>query len=201
MNQRGFVFAEFVIALPLLILLLYTLGTLTLKTMKIAREQVADYTLETEAQEMIDRITADARNAYSVEIKPSVYSNEDLDTIIFMCDNITNEQRGATFDGEYIVYNKEVLEPRIYAVYTTQEVINGYTYPHLYFKRKNDDYYSNPIIGSNSYGNTVVEKMKYSINEDAKILHITLEFKNRVTEQRVKFSTAVFMPNYKSNAL
>lgn len=194
MNQRGFVLVEFVIALPLIIFLLYALGTLTFSTMKIAREQVADYVLETEAQEILDRITADARTAYSVQIKSDSF-NADFQTIIFMCEGITNETYGQTFNGEYVTYYKKVLEPRIYAVHTAQSVINGKIYPHVYFKRKDDDYYTAPIIGDNSYGNTRVEKLKYSINEDAKLLHITLEFRNYVTNQKVKFATAVFMPN------
>ena len=195
MNQRGFVLFEFVIALPLIIFLLYELGSLTFSTMKIAREQVADYVLETEAQEIIDRITADARTAHSVQIKSSEILNENFENIIFMCENITTEQRGTNIDGEDIIYYKKVLEPRIYAIHTVNNVVNGRIYPHVYFKRKDDGYYSNPIIGDNSFGNTSVEKMKFSIDEAAKILHITLVFKNSVTEQKVKFTTAVFMPN------
>lgn len=194
MNQRGFILVEFVIALPILILLLYSLVTLTLTTAKISREQVADYVLETEAQEIIDRITADARTAYSVKIK-SDNLNENFQTIIFMCENITNETYGETINGEYVIYYKKILEPRIYAVHTANNLMNGKIYPHVYFKRQDDNYYSNPITGDNSFGNTAVEMLKYSINEDAKILHITLIFKNYVTEQKVKFSTAVFMPN------
>ena len=195
MNQRGFVLVEFVIALPLLIFLLYALGTLTFSTMKIAREQVADYALETEAQEIIDRISDDARTAHSVKIKTADTQNPNHQNIIFMCENITNEQRGGSFDGEYITYYKKVLEPRIYAVHTAQNVISGKIYPHVYFKRQDDNYYSNPIIGDNSFGNTAVETLKYSVDEENKLLHITLEFRNYVTNQKVKFATAVFMPN------
>lgn len=196
MNQRGFVLVEFVIALPLIIFLLYALGTLTFSTMKIAREQVADYALETEAQEMIDRISNDARVAHSVKIKNSDIMNPKFQNIIFMCENITTEQYGKTINGEYKTYYKKVLEPRIYAVHSTNNVTNGHLHPHIYFKRQDDNYYNNPLIGDNSFGNTAVEELKFSLNKDAKLLHITLTLKNYVTEQKVKFSTAVFMPNY-----
>ena len=96
-NQCGFVFIEFVIALPLLILLLYALGTLTLTTAKIAREQVQDYVLETEAQEIIDRITQDARAAYSVEIK----STENLETVIFKCHSIASKLKMEGYDFKF----------------------------------------------------------------------------------------------------
>ena len=195
MNQRGFVLVEFVIALPLLIFLLYALGTLTFSTMKIAREQVADYALETEAQEIIDRITADARTAHSVKIQNSDIMNLKFQNIIFMCESITNEQRGETVNEKYIIYYKKVLEPRIYAVHSANSLTNGHLHPHVYFKRQDDNYYSNPIIGDNSFGNTAVETLKYSVDEENKLLHITLEFRNYVTNQKVKFATSVFMPN------
>ena len=195
MNQRGFVLVEFVIALPLIIFLLYALGTLTFSTMKIAREQVADYALETEAQEIIDRISDDARVAHSVKIQNSDIMNPKFQNIIFMCENITNETYGETVNEKYTIYYKKVLEPRIYAVHSANSLSNGHLHPHIYFKRQDDNYYSNPIIGDNSFGNTTVETLKYSVDEENKLLHITLEFRNYVTNQKVKFATAVFMPN------
>ena len=191
LNQRGFILAEFVIALPLLILLLYALGTLTLNSWKIAREQVADYVLETEAQEIIDRITQDARAAYSVEIKKSAAGiNSNLENIFFMCDSLTTTKEGTGIDGEYIEYYKRVLDPRIYAVHSAQ----GGLY-HVYFKRQDDNYFSNPIIGENSYGNTYVTQMKFSKEFlYKKILHITFEMQSANHEQKVKFTTAVYMP-------
>ena len=196
MNQRGFVLVEFVIALPLLIFLLYALGTLTFSTMKIAREQVADYVLETEAQEIIDRITADARTAHSVKIQNSAIMNPNFQNIFFMCETVTNEQSGESFDGEYIAYYKKILEPRIYAVHTANNLMNGKIYPHVYFKRQDDNYYSNPITGENSFGNTSVTQLNFSRDFlSQKILHITLEMQSTVTKQKVKFSTAVYMPN------
>ena len=186
LNQRGFILAEFIIALPLLILLLYALGTLTLNSAKIAREQVADYVLETEAQEVIDRITQDARAAYSVEIKKSSAGiNSNLENIFFMCDSLT-----ATKERDGVEYYKRVLDPRIYAVHSAQ----GSVY-HVYFKRKDDNNFSNPIIGENSYGNTFVTQMKFSREFlEKKILHITFEMQSYKRTQKVKFTTAVYMP-------
>ena len=170
MNQRGFVFVEFVIALPLLIFLLYSLGTLTFKTMKIAREQVADYVLETEAQEVIDRITADARAAKFVEIKEFY----DFDEVIFICH--TNDA------DKYDFY--DVLDKRIYRIQDQ-----------VYFNHKEDETPNNPITGRNSFGGTTVTDFQFPKKFlEKKILYITLEMQSKVTKQKVKFSTAVYMP-------
>ena len=166
MNQRGFVLIEFVIALPLLIFLLYALGNLTFTTAKIAREQVADYVLETEAQEVIDRITRDARAAKSVEIEKF----HDFDEVILICHTNNN--------------NSDVLYPRRYRALGS-----------VYFNHQNDLSPNNPITGKNSFGNTAVTDFKFSKKFlEKKILHITLEMKSDVTNQKVKFSTAVYMP-------
>ena len=216
LNQRGFILAEFIIALPLLILLLYALGTLTLNSWKIAREQVADYVLETEAQEVIDRITQDARAAYSVEIKTATGLNTNLENIFFKCHALDSILEGDTFrinvekyyqyrkvdeenfkltkDEEFKPYNrqyrKEILDPRIYAIHTAP---SGYY--HVYFKRQDDNNYSSPITGENSYGNTFVTQMKFSKEFlEKKILHITFEMQSANRKQKVKFTTAVYMP-------
>lgn len=216
LNQRGFILAEFVMALPLLILLLYALGTLTLNSWKIARKQVADYVLETEAQEIIDRITQDARAAYSVEIKKSTGLNSNLENIFFKCHALDNIWEGDTFkindekyyqyrkvdeekfklteDEEFKPYNrqyrKEILEPRIYAIHTAPSGLY-----HVYFKRQDDNNFSSPIIGENSFGNTYVTQMKFSKEFlSKKILHITFEMQSVNHEQKVKFTTAVYMP-------
>ena len=185
LNQRGFILAEFIIALPLLILLLYALRTLTLNSWKIAREQVADYVLETEAQEVIDRITQDARAAYSVEIKTATGLNTNLENIFFMCDSIA-----APRPGEVVENYKRILEPRMYAVHSAPSGLY-----HVYFKHKDDNNFSNPIIGENSYGNTFVTQMKFSREFlSKKILHITFEMQSANRKQKVKFTTAVYMP-------
>lgn len=197
MNQRGFVLVEFVIALPLLVLLLYSLVTLTLTAAKTARLQVADYVLETEAQEIIDRITEDARAAVSVKIKPSDTQNDLHENIIFLCDSFTDVQESIFVPllDDNKIYYREILDPRIYAVHAPKDDDGKYR-PHVYFKRKEDEYITTPIIGKNSFGNTAVEEMKFSLDESAKILHITLTLRSTITNKKVKFSTAVFMPNY-----
>lgn len=84
-NQRGFVLIEFVIALPLLILLIYSLTQMIIQTSRIIKNQVADYVLQNEAHEILEQITRDARAACSVEYAGNV-KNE---TIIFVFHALT----------------------------------------------------------------------------------------------------------------
>lgn len=171
MNQRGFVLVEFIIALPILILLLYSLGNLTLQIAKIAREQVADYVLETEAQEVIDRIKTDARTAESVEIKKFF----DFEEIIFICHENDSDKNHNMYD---------ILNRRIYRALGS-----------IYFNHQEDETPNNPVTGKNSFGNTVVTDLNFSRDFlPQKVLHITLEMQSDVTKRKVKFSTAIYMP-------
>ena len=176
MNQRGFVLVEFVIALPLLIFLIYSLSILTLQTAKIAREQVADYALETEAQYVIDRITTDARAAHSVNIK--TYGS--FDEIIFICHTDATEKNSVVLADKF--------NQRIYRIYSAQ----GKLY-HVYFNHQENVTPTNPLTGENFFGNTYVTDFSFSVPVE-KVLHITLELKSRLHNQKVKFSTAVYMP-------
>ena len=178
-NQRGFVLIEFAIALPLLILLLYTLGSVNLKIWDIAKKQVADYVLETEAQEIIDRITTDARAAYSVEVEKAS-SLGDFETVNFVCH--TNSV-GKNDSGFYDTFSQ-----RIYTV----DNADGKNF-HVYFKRNTGDAHNNPLTGDNSYGDTVVRQLTFSKPAE-KVLHVTIKLESLVTGQRVKFNTAVYMP-------
>mgnify|MGYP007056243968 CR=1 FL=1 len=82
-NQKGFVLVEFVIALPLLILLIYSLGNMTVQVLKLARIHVAEHVLKSEAQYVIERISHTARAAKHVEISKAV-GNMNIDKIIFL---------------------------------------------------------------------------------------------------------------------
>ncbi len=174
-NQRGFALIEFAIALPLLILLLHVLGSVSLSAWKISREQVADYVLETEAQEVIERITTDARAAYEITIK------KNGQRVIFMCHTQTTDKL-LTFEN--------VQDTRIYDVHTPKNDV----YSHVYFKHTDDEKnYTSPITGKSSYGETFIKRLEFSALTK-NVLHITLEMDNKVTGQMVKLSTAVFAP-------
>ena len=201
LDERGFVLAEFAIALPLLILLLYSLGIVTMTGLKIAREQVADYALETEAQYVVDRITADARTAQSVQIKKA----NGFDEIIFYCNTI-GEQESDDFtvvDGKYYQhreidgfyfesrrYDKNILDPRIYRVDNRDSA-----FYHVYFKHSDDNYHTSPLTGDSTFGDHYVTKFEVDRDKlNQKIFHFTIAMKSNVTKQVVEFNTAVYMP-------
>ena len=181
LSERGFVLAEFAIALPLLILLLYTLGMITLSGLEIARKQVADYALETEAQYVIDRITAEARAAHAVKIKHGVNDSEE---IFFVYHNLSSK-----FGADHpIYYAIDVLDQRRYAVHSPL----GKSFQ-VYAERKENGALNNPITGDISFGSTFVSELKFSKEKlYDKILHIKFKLQNK--EQAVEFNTAVYMP-------
>lgn len=177
-DERGFVLAEFAIALPLLIFLLYSLGMVTVNGLKIAREQVADYVLETEAQYVIDRITTDARAAHSVQIKDA----NDFDEIIFICHSNRSDGNDSRF--------YDIFTQRIYRIDSGTD--NSF---HVYFKHKDDERHPTPLIGNSIFGNHIVTAFETDRDKlERKIFHITFEMRSRVTPQKVKFATSVYMP-------
>ena len=174
-SQKGFVLIEFVLALPLIILLLYGLTQSTFMIFKAAREQAADYVLEVEVHEVLTRITQDLRAASSVERK-SRFKHGDIDI-----DTLTIKYHAIKFDAGKII---DLIDTRVYAV------SNAYK---LNAKRQDDGTYLNPITGDNFFGDTVIRKLKYSKLDD-RVIHITLEMQSLQTNQRLKVSTAVYMP-------
>ena len=185
-SQKGFVLIEFVIALPLILMLLYGLAETTLQIYRLAKAQAADYMLAVEAQEVLTRITEDLRAAKSFKIIPIETSDEkDIDTIIINYHGASTfyyEDNKKRFDDRKIF---DVIDTRVYTV-------SNYK---LHSKRRDTDLKSNPITGGNFFGDTVVTYLKFTNIED-KVLHITLEMESLTTNNKIRLSTAVFMPAY-----
>lgn len=192
LDERGFVLAEFAIALPLLILLLYALGTITISGLKIAREQVADYALETEAQYVIDRITTEARAAHTVKIKNSDSAN--ADEIFFVYHTFSD-----TLEGNHPMnWAKDILDQRRYTVHSPTSTVSTKRFSQVYAERKEDDQLTNPITGDISFGQTTVGELKFDKEKlRSKILHIKFKLRRADLKQTVEFNTAVYMPDCK----
>lgn len=178
-NERGFVMAEFAIALPLLILLLGSMGVVIFKIAQVARTQAAEYTLEADAQEIIERISADARTASKVEKKLAV-GGEEIYEIIF--EYHTMAPRGNLID---------MKEKRRYAVDAAQS--HGY---YVYSRRGDNDNNRTPINGGTFFGDTIVDELTFSKHEgnNNKILHISLTLQIKKTKEKLVVNTSVFMP-------
>lgn len=176
-NERGFVLAEFAIALPLLILLLYSLGMVTVAGLKIAREQVADYALETEAQYVIDRITSDARTARYVEVRRVA---KDIEEIFFIYHGNKVKSKDPRF--------YDFIEQRRYTVSSP----NGRYC--VYAERMKNGPTVNPISGDNFFGQTFVRELKFT-ETSKNVLHIKFKLQSIATKQAVEFNTSVYMPS------
>lgn len=180
-RSGGFVLVEFAIALPLLVLVLYSLAMVSLKIFSLGKSQLADYVLEAEAQYVMEAITDVARRAREVEIhnnkiKFVYHSVEDTSYIKYMPEN-------------YFFINRDVWETRYFIPYKR----NDRDYPNVYAERQ-ENIYNNPITGDNYFGDTQLISLQCKLDEPKKILRIELEMESVVTKRRIKIATAVFMP-------
>ncbi|MBQ3444199.1 MAG: hypothetical protein IJG33_13250 [Selenomonadaceae bacterium] len=201
-NGGGFVVAEFAIALPLLILLMYGLATISVQSFIVGREQLADYVLEAEAQYVMEQISQVARTAREVEIAPG----GGYVKFVYHVVKDKPQSGGTSLNGHYLFINNDVLETQYFMLYAR----NGRDAPNLYAKRQDDGRYNNPITGENYFGDTKVNYLKCEVDEAKKVLHVSLEMEKLVTEQeiespfterkkrKIKLDTAVYMPNYKA---
>ena len=194
MKQNGFVLAEFAIALPLLILLLFALGQMTYKIFSTAKTQSADYVLENEAQNILQRISDDAKSAHSVEIKQAIGGKE-IQEIFFNYHVAGNDLSRDYFKNNYNGFTNEIVDliyTHRYTVYLPSQ--GGYK---VYAERMKNGQVTNPISGGNFFGDTSVTKLKFSMPKE-KILHIELEMQSLVTKKKFKVSTSVFMATCES---
>ena len=178
--RSGFVFVELAIALPLLILLMYTLANVAVKIAEQGRDQLADYVLEEEAHQLLERIVRQARAAKEVE--PRNGSNG----VKFVYHATIDENRDTENPPALTV--EDVLETQYYLAYqkSDSQAINLYA-------EHQDKVFVNPITGDNSFGETSLVKLEFR-ERATNVLHITLEMKSLVTDRIIKLSTAVYMP-------
>ncbi|MBR1646678.1 MAG: hypothetical protein IJ685_07855 [Selenomonadaceae bacterium] len=186
----GFVFVELAISLPLIILLMYGLASVSLKIFELSKNQLADYVLEEEAHYLLERITHQARAAKSVNATNS------LNTVEFFFHTSAED----TLLHEELTID-DVCETQWYMPHKKK----GSQAVTVNAKRQDDDSRLNPITGDNSFGETTLVKLKFSelrnaSGEDTNVLHITLEMKSLVTNRKLKLSTAVFMPACESKS-
>lgn len=178
---------EFAIALPLLILVLYALGLVSVNIFRLGKDQLADYVLESEARYAMERITSAVRAAKEIEFAGS---NE----IKIVYHAVEDYNSYYTIEGDdppkyFLFSDKDVWETRIFAAFPT----NDRNYRYIYAQHR-VNFINNPITGANFFGDTQVNFLRFDLNETKKILHIELEMESRVTGHKIKIATAVFVP-------
>ena len=188
-RSGGFVLVEFAIALPLLVLLLYSLAMVSLKIFELGKNQLANYVLEAEAQYAMERITQAARYAKEVQ----TYGDTSKVKFIYhsVIDTDYNVPIPNLLNMQYRLYiNRDILETR----YFFASKRKGRDYPNLYAERQ-EEIYTSPITGDNYFGDTKVNYLHCSkLKDNEKVLRIELEMESLVTERKIKIATAVFMP-------
>lgn len=192
----GFVLAEFAIALPLLILLVWGLATVSIQIFRLGRDQLADYVLEAEAQYAMEQITQEVRVAEEIKITKFTTNIHQLKIIYQTLNNIpgTSEEKISASGGYYYLYIFPAVRETQYFI--PHKVAEKNFYDTLNAKRQETGALSNPITGGNSFGETKINVLRYELDAAKKILHITLELESLITEHKIKLGTAVFMPNY-----
>ena len=193
-HSGGFVLVEFAIALPLLVLVLYALGLVSVNIYKLGKDQLADYVLESEARYAMERITQAARTAKEIDADRG--SNEIK--IIYRAVKDLTDEKGTGYNHKqlpndispkYLLFmDRDVLETQIFGSHQP----SGGNHMNLYAQRK-DNEYNNPITGDNFFGDTQLISLKFSeLNEN--VLRIELVMGSVVTGHTIKIATAVFMP-------
>ena len=186
-NSGGFVFAEFAIALPLLILLLYGLATVGIKIFYLGKIQLADYVLEEEVHDVLSRLIYDARAAKKVDVQNGAPQ------VTFVYRTINEIQtKGYGSGGGYGTAKGDVIadkeENRVYLIPENFKKKGS----KMNYKRQTEGG-SNPITGDNYFGETRVTQFEFDKPAD-KVLRITLEMQSEVSGHKIKISTAVYMP-------
>ena len=141
----------------------------------------------------MERITQEARAAKEIEITEFtndvhkikiVYHTVADDTVYF-------EDRDQDNKGYYLYSDKDIQATRFFTPYKDNNI-----YKKLDAKRQDDNHLTTPITGDNSFGDTKINILRYELDKQKKILHITLEMESLVTADKIKIATAVFMPGY-----
>ena len=187
-SSGGFAIAEFAIALPLLILLLYGAATVGIKIIELGKIQLADYVLEEEVHDVLSRLIYDARSAKSVTARN--YNSTLTITYRTIKDKWTEyKYRGKTYryiDKGDILLDKS--EDRVYLVYGRR----GEEGSKIDYKRQVNNPTS-PITGENYFGSTRVVQFKFDKLAE-KVLRVTLEMQSEISGHKIKISTAIYMP-------
>ena len=174
LNERGFVFLELMIGLPLIVMLLWSMNNLFVNSWYKCKFMVADFVLQEEMESAMARIVEAAEVAYKLDISSSGES------VTFMYHKLND-----IHDLEYI------------DIESNNKTHDSYTY------FKNDRKIcrgssSNPITGDSWLSETNVTKFEcHQIASNPKLLHIRLEAKSTVSNHNIILTSEVFMRGLK----
>ena len=172
-DEHGFVFLEFLIGLPLIIILLWSMNSIFANSWYKCKYMIADFILQQEMESAMARVVETAKMAYKTDISSNGSSvrfyyyklNKFLDII-----KIDNESDTSTHD-KYIYFLKD---GKIYRGVTSGN--------------------SNPITGDSWLANTYVKNFNCSTKtSDSRLLYIRLEGMSNVSNSKIILVTEVYM--------
>ena len=163
-NERGFVFLELAVGLPLIVVLLLSLNNLFTNSWTKCKYMIADFILQQEMESAMDRIVADARIAYDIE-DPAKYNRlRFYQHELKSAKNINNR-----YNDSKPWY--KLNDGKIYH--------NGNT---------------SPITGSSVLSGTYIWKFEYYQEPNhPKLLYVSLEAESMQSKHRIILKTEVFM--------
>ena len=172
-NERGFIFAELAIGLPLIFMMLWSMGNLFSSTWTTCRSVIADFTLQMEVRDAMSRIVDDMRTAQHI-----------------------------VWDGKleidhYIAGNNEIVVSR------AASGVPESRRPFFYYRSQNDDGQlciyrqrqkyakSDPITGGDLLSKTNV--IQFSVNEEkTRLWSITIKARSEINGHEFKLVTRVY---------
>ena len=181
MNEKGFVFLELLIGLPLILMLLWVMSGLFINTWQKCKFAVADFILYQEMQWAMERIVDDTKRAYNVKI--------DNDRLILTRHKL--EDFNDFEDKDNDITQKNILKNNVTSVY--------FKSANKIYKGSNNDISSgihNPITGGDDLSDTRVNKLEFKWVQkpyQSKLLKIELEAKSYISKHSIKLSTEVFI--------
>ena len=189
-NERGFVLIEFIIGLPLILILLWSLNNLFINTWQKYQYSVADFILRQEMESVMQRMVEDVKRAHYVDmIQDNLYLryhklNKSDDFAFFNANN--PELKVIKYDST--LSDSERME-KVRSI--TSSATEGADYirnmQEIYYKSTN-----NPITGESILSKTQVTKFKTELVKD-KLLKITLEAKSAVSGHSITLRTKVYI--------
>lgn len=165
-NEHGFVFAELVIGLPLIVILLLSLNNIFVTAWTNCKYMFADFILQQEVESAMNRIVTDAQIAYDIE-PPEQYGRLKF-----------YQHEMKAFDKLKKRYNngKPWYKLKDYRIYHNGE--------------------SSPITGGNILAGVLVKEFEYHQRKDInkpKLLYVKIEAESSLTHHRIIMTTEVFM--------
>ena len=179
---------ELAIGLPLIIMMLWAMSNLFAGTWKECRDLIADFTMQIEVNNAMQRIVSDLNvasyadkikrgtsGAYNdqLEIKNYIVSGSD----IILSDKSLPESKKPIYYG---VYNPEGSDGRK-SLYRQRQLV------------KNAQGYNHPITGDDLLSLVNIKKFDFEPQNDEQPWIITIEAESKISNHRYELRTKVFL--------